>query len=175
MQHTTHNTQYTTRNTPHATRFVHVTIFLTLMLLMTMCGGTPEGDAARGEQLFKGEAALSGGLPACTECHTVVPGETSPSGLGLNLSNVGNRAAQVAAGQTPPQYIVGPGAPDPAAAIIPEQTAEQYLRDSIVNPDAILTGNFQEGIMNRDYGPTLSAQEVSDLVAYMLTLQSGQD
>lgn len=156
-------------------RTIHITTVLALMLLLTMCGGTPEGDVARGEKLFRGEVALSGGLPACTECHTVVPGETSPSGLGLNLSNVGARANLVAAGQAPPQYIVGPGADDPAAVALPEQTADQYLRDSIVNPDAILTGNFQEGIMNRDYGPTLSAQEVSDLVAYMLTLQSGQD
>ncbi len=75
------------------------------------------------------------------------------STIGPNLSNIGNRAAATVAGMP----------------------ATDYLRAAIVEPDAYLSGGFQEGIHPRDYGTTLTRAQLDDLIAYMLTLRSGQD
>jgi cytochrome c553 len=48
-----------------------------------------------------------------------------------------------------------------AAETVAGQSAEQYLRAAIIDP--------------RTYAEALSDGDVADLVAYMLTLQSGQD
>jgi cytochrome c len=122
-------------------------------VLLGGCGGSAApGDAARGEQLFSGKNPMGGSnTPACVECHAVKPGETIP--IGNNLSNIGNRAA-----------TRKPGTP-----------AEEYLRTSILNPDSYLVPNYQEGIMFRGYKQGLTPQQINDLIAYMLTLKSGED
>jgi len=55
------------------------------------------------------------------------------------------------------------------------QSAEEYLRTSITDPDAYLAGGYQEGIMYRQYEQALTEQQIDDLVAYMLTLKGGQE
>lgn len=69
--------------------------------------------------------------------------------IGINLHDIGDRAGSV----------------------VPGQSAEEYLRISILDPDAYLAGNFQDGLMSREYPQALTEQQVSDLVAYMLTLK----
>jgi len=131
---------------------MHKRVLLLAVLLLAACAaGDPPGDAARGAKLFSGASPIAGGLSDCLACHPVSPGQTS--NIGTNLSNIGLRAGRTA----------------------PGQTAEQYLRTAIVDPDAYLAGGFQEGIMERKYRQALSPQDISDLVAYMLTLRSGQD
>jgi cytochrome c len=122
---------------------------LLFLLTLAACGAAAgTGDPARGEQLFRGAAPIAGGnLPACIECHPVTPGDRSDIGPGLA------------------------GVADRAATTVPEQTAEEYLRQAIVRPDAYLAGGFQEGIMPRNYDDGLSPQELDDLVAYLLTLR----
>jgi cytochrome c2 len=123
------------------------------MLLLGACGGraAEPGDAGRGRQLYHGEIAFANDAPACNTCHGAEPGVET--GIGPNLSNIGNRAATTIQGMS----------------------AEDYLRQSIVDPDAYLAGGFQEGIHFRGYREALTAQQVADLVAYLLTLRSGQD
>jgi hypothetical protein len=118
-------------------------------LLIVACGDTSAtaGDPVAGKRLFDGEVALAdrAALP-CKECHSIEPrGDTA---LGPNLSNIGSRAA----------------------ASVPGQTAVDYLRTSIVDPDAYLASGFQDGLMYRGYQRALTAQQINDLVAYMLTL-----
>ncbi|GAB4201982.1 MAG: hypothetical protein OHK0022_24620 [Roseiflexaceae bacterium] len=127
--------------------------FLFLALLLAACGAAgPPGDAGRGQKLFTGETPIAeGSVQTCLSCHPVEPGQTSP--IGNNLSNIGLRAGRT----------------------VPDQSAEEYLRTAILNPDAYLSGGFQEGIMYRQYRQALTPQQISDLVAYMLTLRSGQD
>jgi len=127
---------------------------LASVLLLAACGAgsAAAGDPAKGKQLFDGAIALADPrASACVTCHATVPGEEK--GSGQNLSNIGNRAG----------------------ATVPGQPAEEYLRTAITNPDAYLAGGYQDGIMYRGYEQALTAQQVNDLVAYMLTLKSGQD
>ena len=121
--------------------------------LLAACGETAgPGDAARGQQLFAGEVEPFGdNLPTCISCHPVEAG--TPGNIGQNLSNIGNRASTEVPGQAP----------------------EEYLRLAILEPDAYLAGGYQEGIHYREYDAALSAQQVNDLIAYMLTLRSGVD
>jgi cytochrome c553 len=132
---------------------MHTRLFLLItVLLLAACGAVSgtAGDAARGQQLFDGAVAMaSDRAPACATCHSTKPG--IDTGSGQSLSNIGIRAGTA----------------------VPGQSAEEYLRTAITNPDAFLSGNYQEGIMYRDYAQALTTQQINDLVAYMLTLKSG--
>ena len=122
--------------------------------LLAACGsgGGAAGNSANGKQLFDGVAAMGDArAPACATCHAIQPGQDT--GSGQSLSNIGNRAG----------------------VTVPGQPAEEYLRTAITSPDAFLSGGYQEGIMYRDYAQALTSQQINDLVAYMLTLKSGQD
>ncbi len=135
---------------------VRRTLIIAGLLFLTACGavahGSLTGDPIKGQKLFSGEIPIvNGNPPTCASCHAVEVGEASP--IGPNLSNIGNRAARTVEGQS----------------------AQEYLHTSIVDPDAYLAGGFQEGIMYRGYQQVLTSEEINDLVAYMLTLKSGQD
>jgi hypothetical protein len=56
-----------------------------------------------------------------------------------------------------------------AAARVPGQSAADYLYESIVHPGVFITPGYR-GAMFAFYGDFLSAQDVNDLVAYLLTL-----
>lgn len=123
-----------------------------ILLVLSGCGGPTAGDPEAGRKLFNGEELIAdGNLAACNSCHAdTVDGI---SRLGPNLSNIGLRAGRT----------------------VPGQSTEEYLRTSIISPDAYLSGRFQEGIMPRDYGRALTPQQINDLIAYMETLRSGVD
>lgn len=136
------------RSPAHLTNLL---IIAALLALFSACG-TTAGQPEQGRKLFNGEELIADGdLPSCVSCHADTPQGISP--LGPNLSNIGNRAATT----------------------VPGQSAEDYLRTSIIDPDAFLAGGYQEGIMERNYSRALSQQQINDLVAYMLTLTSGVD
>lgn len=86
---------------------------------------------------------------ACVRCHALGAGERSATGLGTNFYDIGARAPNT----------------------VPGETSETYLRTAIVNPDAHLAGGFQDGLMSREYAKVLSADQIDDLVAFMLTLR----
>jgi cytochrome c553 len=135
-------------------RTIGILILGIVIALLAACGagGAAAGDPANGKQLFDGAVAMAGArAPACATCHAIQPG--MDTGSGQSLSNIGNRAG----------------------VAVPGQSAEEYLRTAITNPDAYLAGGYQEGIMYRDYAQALTAQQINDLTAYMLTLKSGQD
>lgn len=129
-----------------------VAMLLSFVLVACGGGGTQTGDAATGANLFSGASPIAGGnAPVCADCHSIEPGAIST--IGPNLSNIGNRAGTTVAGMP----------------------ATDYLREAIIDPDAFLAGGFQEGIHPRGYGTTLTRRQIDDLIAYMLTLRSGQD
>jgi hypothetical protein len=118
--------------------------------LMACAVGTQPGDPERGKQLYNAPvSAERGELQPCGACHPVVAGERPSTPIGINLSDMGGRAGNA----------------------VPGQSAEEYLRTSIVDPDAHLAGGFQDGLMSRDYSKLLTPQQIEDLVAYMGTLR----
>lgn len=119
------------------------------------CAGSPnepnsapgrDGGAAvaEGAQLFS-QAAL-GGQAGCNSCHST---STSAFGSGPSLAEIGLTAGER----------------------VPGQTAEEYIRQSIVDPNAYLVGDYTRGLMPRNYADNLSADEIDSLVAYLLSLR----
>lgn len=87
----------------------------------------------------------------CAGCH----GE--PGGAGLVGPNLGGVATR-------------------AETRVPGQSAEEYITNSIVNPNDFIvpdcpTGACQAGLMPQTYGQTLTEQELNGLVQYLLTLK----
>jgi len=109
----------------------------------------PPGNAARGEELFKGATPLSDGQPAgCPACHSLTPG----------------------------QVIVGPslaGSGTYAATRRPGYTAEKYLRESIVQPHVFAPPGFEDkiNIMPDNFGQRMSPQDLADIIAYLESLK----
>jgi mono/diheme cytochrome c family protein len=107
----------------------------------------PQGDAAAGEAL----AAAQG----CTACHITTP--TGPAWLPTgDQPGIGERAATEF---TLPEYTGQATSP------------EQYLFESIVDPNAFVVSGFASGLMPGTYGNTLTEQNMADLIAYLLSLK----
>ena len=51
------------------------------------------------------------------------------------------------------------------------QSAEDYLRESIVDPNAFVVDGYGANIMTGTYGSSLTEQQIADLVAYMQSLK----
>jgi mono/diheme cytochrome c family protein len=57
-----------------------------------------------------------------------------------------------------------------AKVIIEGMTASDYLRESIVNPDAHIVTMYEPSIMPNNYAQVLSDDDINALIAYLLTL-----
>ncbi len=133
-----------------------ISVVLTLLLLLTACGGISSnvssktssgaGDPEAGKALFNQTQQLTG-APTCKTCHVIEPGE--PAIVGPNLSGIAVRAKQRVMGQS----------------------AREYLRTSITDPYAYIVPGYQSGIMVRNYADYLTPQQINDLVAYLMTLE----
>ncbi len=100
----------------------------------------PPGDAANGEALF---TENTNEAPACSSCHQIDgPGTLAPALLGY-----GARAGQRVNGQSAGEYT--------------------YL--SIIRPARHIVTPFSN-VMYSDYEAKLTAQQIADLIAYMLGL-----
>jgi hypothetical protein len=70
--------------------------------------------------------------------------------------------------------LVGPsfaGLATRAATTVPGLTAAEYLRQSIVDPDAFVVEGFPAGQMVPNYLDLLGDEDIDDLVAFLLTLE----
>jgi cytochrome c2 len=124
-------------------------VFLILVLLLGLvaCGGdsggegAASGDATAGQEVFEQVAA-----PACNTCHSLQPGEDL---VGPSLAGIGTEAGNRVSGQS----------------------AQEYLRASIVAPDDHIVEGYSANIMPTSYGTQLTDQQITDLVAYLLSLK----
>lgn len=100
----------------------------------------PEGEVTRGEALF-----LKGvnEAAACATCHRT----DEVNLVGPGLGGIGQRASERVGGQT----------------------AQEYLYNSILRPARYLVRGFSN-VMPQDLEQKLSAQDIADLIAYLLTL-----
>ncbi len=75
------------------------------------------------------------------------------------------------------QATTGPALDDlakVAAKRKPGTSAEEYIRESIVKPNAFLTKGFPKGVMPEDYEQQLEGQQVDQLVKYLLDVSGGK-
>jgi mono/diheme cytochrome c family protein len=108
----------------------------------------PAGDATKGQKV-----ATDMG---CVTCHVNTPvGPAWMPGADNNQQGVGTRAAE---------RIKDPSYTGKAT------TPEQYLFESIVQPDAYLVPGFNP-VMPKDFGQKIDAQNMADLIAYLDTLK----
>jgi hypothetical protein len=52
---------------------------------------------------------------------------------------------------------------------VPGMTAEEYIRESFVTPDAYVVETYNAGDMYQEWAKDLSEQQQADLIAYLLT------
>jgi cytochrome c551/c552 len=83
----------------------------------------------------------------CIGCHSLDPNQVMPGPTWRNIGNV-------------------------AATRVPGESAELYLYNSIIHPNAYLVEGFLPNIMLQIYQDTLSEQAQADLIAYLLTLKN---
>jgi mono/diheme cytochrome c family protein len=125
---------------------VYFILLVVLALTIVACGGGGEeggADAAAGEKLFA--SAVIGTQAGCITCHSLTPDEVI---VGPSMAGIASRAGSRVSGQS----------------------AEDYLRDSILNPDAYLVDTFPAGTMPQVWGDELSDEQVDQLIAYLMTL-----
>jgi mono/diheme cytochrome c family protein len=130
------------------------TIFGLLMIclalgLATGCGGKSgdkeqEGAAPAGEKLFK--QTIIGSQPGCSTCHSLEAGVTI---VGPSLAGIGTHAGERVSGLS----------------------TEEYLRQSIIEPNAHLVEGFSANIMPTNWSDILTKEQLDDLVAFLLTLK----
>lgn len=113
----------------------------------------PAGDAARGQKLFVQQVKMDSAQNApCQACHSLQPGEIK---IGPSLAGVASRA----------------GSREPG------KTAEQYIRESIQQPNAYIVPDSPtfavngKSVMPEGLGNSMSAQDMADMIAYLLTLK----
>jgi cytochrome c551/c552 len=135
-------------------------LVLALVMLLAACGGgggdqaetgdgggsTSVGDAANGKALYEQTVIGSASAPGCITCHSLEPDVVL---VGPSHAGVGARAGTYQEGVS----------------------AEAYLRESITDPDAHIVEGFTPGVMYQNYAEDLTARQINDLVAYLLTLQ----
>jgi nitric oxide reductase subunit C len=102
-----------------------------------------KGNPANGEELFTSQG--------CSACHSLKEGERI---VGPSLYRVGQTAAD---------RIKGTDYRGKA------KTAEEYIRESIVEPNVYIVPGFPAGVMPQDFGRKLGAQDIDDLIAFLMT------
>ncbi len=72
------------------------------------------------------------------------------------------------------ERVVGPsfyGIATRAETRIPGMSAEEYLRQSILDPDAYVVEGYPAGQMLKTFGEILTEEQIQDLIAFLLTMK----
>lgn len=108
--------------------------------------GPQTSPAEAGESLDEGSSGhqIFNNTGGCSACHSLNHGETR---VGPSLAGIAARAGTVRS----------------------DMTAEMYLTESIVEPEAYVVEGFKGDIMPANYGQRLSSEELEALVVFLLT------
>ncbi len=124
-----------------------VALLLIAALTITACGGGDTGSnssTSTGDELF--QEATIGSLAGCKTCHSLEPDVVI---IGPSLAGIGTLAESRVTGVL----------------------AEDYLRQSILDPNAHLVEGFPANVMPNTYQKQLTEEQIDALVNYMLTLK----
>ena len=126
-----------------------IAIAAIVAMALTACGGG-DGDAEDldGEALFS-QSVLEG-QAGCSTCHSLTPDRVI---VGPSLANIGAEAGDRVEGLD----------------------AEEYIRQSIVDPSAHVVEGFADDQMPSVWGDVLSDAQLTALVDYLLTLRGSED
>ena len=58
----------------------------------------------------------------------------------------------------------------PPSKCIPGMSAEDYIRDSILHPSNFVVPGFPDAMV-KDFGTILTADQINDLIAFLMTLK----
>jgi nitric oxide reductase subunit C len=140
-------------------------VLIVVLLALTACGGgaakpaggeqpaaAAGGNADNGKKLFNEPVIASAGSPGCVTCHSLEKDKTL---VGPSLAGIATDAANTV---------------KEADYKGTAKNADEWLRESMLNPNVDVPEGFKPDIMPKAF-TKLSAQELSDLVAYLLTLK----
>lgn len=112
-------------------------------------------------------ALVSGGLPAA---------EDSPVVRGRALFSSAPAICSTCHSLEPDVTLVGPslyGIADRAAARVPGQDAETYIRNAILYPSEYIVEGFAD-VMQKNFGDMLSSDDLNSLLAFLMTLRADE-
>ena len=124
-------------------RNLFIFVFIMLALMLAACGGS-ETPSDSGKALFA--QTIIDDQPGCITCHSLEPGVII---IGPSVAGIASRAGNMVSGLS----------------------AEEYLRQSIVDPNAFLVPGFPKDTMPPVWGQRLSEKQIDELIAYLMTLQ----
>ena len=122
----------------------HVITAVCIALVLAACGGGQAGgDPEVGEEIFRTHLEDEPGRHACRECHSF--GDVSPFAPSVQVikDNAGRR--------------------------VEGMSAEEYLRESIVDPSAFIVEGYHDNLMPKVYGEILTEEEIDHLIAFLVT------
>ena len=122
---------------------IWILVFVMLVMTLAACGGN-KSSSELGKELFA-QSTLTD-QPGCITCHSLEPDVII---IGPSVAEIASRAGNMVSGMS----------------------AEEYLRESIVDPNAYLVPGFPTDTMPPVWAERLSEKQVDELVAYMLTLK----
>lgn len=96
------------------------------------------------DPVARGRALFSRAPANCATCHLLEPDAVR---VGPSLAGIAARAA----------------------TRVPGQSAEEYIRNSILNPSDYIVEGFPDA-MQKNLGEALSSQDINDLITYLMTL-----
>ncbi|MGW8249634.1 MAG: c-type cytochrome [Anaerolineales bacterium] len=120
---------------------------LLAIVLLTACGGsgnTAEEGTGSGKEAFN-QTTLENAA-GCKTCHSLEPGTTI---IGPSLAGIGSVAGSRVEGLT----------------------AEEYIRQSITDPNAYIVEGYPASVMPNVYDDRLTAEQIDQLVSFMLSLE----
>jgi sulfur-oxidizing protein SoxX len=112
----------------------------------TKSNGPVVGNAENGKKLYNSTTLGTNSAAGCSSCHKYDASK-----------GVADKAPYTA------------GTATRAESRVPGLTAEEYIHESIVNPNAYVVEGFKEGDMYQNWAKELNEQQIADLVAYLLT------
>lgn len=117
-----------------------------LGLVLAACGGGGGGGtgAEAGKAIF--DQSVIGTNAGCVTCHSLVKDVTL---VGPSLAGIATKAESTVSGKS----------------------AEEYLKESIVDPNAFIREGFTASVMPQNWSEVLTDEQINQLVDYLMTLK----